>query len=122
MTDTAVTHGARAQADETLKSLPLPDSGEAIFLMGDVESLDTAGAWLIHRTERALQERGVTVHLNDTAPRFAGLIEAIRRNDDVHPEHEPARNAFVAMSNGSAARLTWWRERPGTSSTSSATQ
>jgi len=121
VTDTAVTHGARAQAeldtsdgwrlrltgrwttahvaqaDQTLKSLPLPDGGKAIFLMGDVDSLDTAGAWLIHRTERALLERDVTVHLNDTAPRFAALIEAIRHNDDVHPEHEPARNAFVAM-------------------------
>ncbi len=121
MTDTAVTQGARAQAeldtsdgwrlrltgrwttahvaqaDQTLKSLPLPDGGKAIFHMGDVDSLDTAGAWLIHRTERALLERGVTVHLNDTAPRFAALIEAIRHNDDVHPEHEPARNAFVAM-------------------------
>jgi len=121
VTDTAVTHGARAQAeldtsdgwrlrltgrwttahvaqaDQTLRSLPLPDGGKAIFLMGDVDSLDTAGAWLIHRTERALLERGVTVHLNDTAPRFAALIEAIRHNDDVHPEHEPARNAFVAM-------------------------
>ena len=121
MTGTAVTHGARAQAeldtsdgwrlrltgrwttahvaqaDQTLKSLPLPDGGKAIFLMGDVDSLDTAGAWLIHRTESALLERGVTVHLNDTAPRFAALIEAIRHNDDVHPEHEPARNAFVAM-------------------------
>ena len=121
MTDTAVTHGARAQAeldtsdgwrlrltgrwttahvaqaDQTLRSLPLPDGGKAIFLMGDVDSLDTAGAWLIHRTERALLERGVTVHLNNTAPRYAALIEAIRHNDDVHPEHEPARNAFVAM-------------------------
>lgn len=86
-----------ARADEALKVLTLPNGGEAVFHMGNVESLDTAGAWLIHRTERALQERGVTVRLTDTAPRFAGLIEAIRRNDEVHPEHEPSRNAFIAM-------------------------
>jgi len=100
MTGTAVTHGARAQAeldtsdgwrlrltgrwttahvaqaDQTLKSLPLPDGGKAIFHMGDVELLDTAGAWLIHRTESALLERGVTVHLNDTAPRFDANVPA----------------------------------------------
>lgn len=83
--------------DAMLRSLALPESGEAVLLMGDVEALDTAGAWLVHRTERALQERGVTVRIEDTAPRFAGLIDAVRRNDDVNPEHEPRTNAFIAM-------------------------
>lgn len=60
-------------------------------------ALDTAGAWLVDRTERALQANGVTVTLRDIETSQAKLLETVRANDDQCPEAAPPTNAFVAM-------------------------
>jgi phospholipid/cholesterol/gamma-HCH transport system permease protein len=53
--------------------------------------------WLVDRTERALQDNGVTVTLRDIETSQAKLLETVRANDDQCPEAAPPINAFVAM-------------------------
>ncbi len=86
-----------ADADRGLRALAMPSGGTAEIRMGNVEALDTAGAWLVHRTEQALAAHGVDVNLSDVNPRFVGLIETVRANDADCPDPDPPANAFVAM-------------------------
>ncbi|MBO6781875.1 MAG: MlaE family lipid ABC transporter permease subunit [Alphaproteobacteria bacterium] len=86
-----------ADVDRILRATSLPSSGRAEIDMTDVMALDTSGAWLVHRTELALAEHGAEVRVSGVNPRFAGLIETVRANDDQCPDPEPPANAFVAM-------------------------
>ena len=86
-----------AVADRDLRALSLPAGSVAEIDLGDVTSLDTAGAWLVHRTELALMANGTDVSLTAVDPRFAGLIETVRTNDAALPDPDPPANAFVAM-------------------------
>lgn len=86
-----------AAADTELRALELPTEGQAVIDLSGVLALDTAGAWLVDRTERALQASGVTVILRDIEARQAKLLETVRANDGQCPEPEPPGNAFVAM-------------------------
>lgn len=86
-----------ADADRELRSLELPTSGQAVIDLSRVLALDTAGAWLVDRTERALQANGVSVSLRDIETSQAKLLETVRANDAQCPEAAPPINAFVAM-------------------------
>jgi phospholipid/cholesterol/gamma-HCH transport system permease protein len=83
--------------DQKLRALELPAQGKAIIEIGDVSSLDTAGAWLIHRTKLALIDRGVEVDCRSAIPAYARLLETVRANDAHCPEPPEPTNAFVAM-------------------------
>lgn len=86
-----------ASVDQQLRTLELPTSGQAVLDMSAVITLDTAGAWLVDRTERALQTNGVAVTLHEIDPRQANLLETVRANDAQCPEPEPLDNAFISM-------------------------
>ena len=53
----------------------------AIFDLRGVERLDTAGAWLIDRSRRTLEDQGVETRVERLRPEFTALIEAIRGRD-----------------------------------------
>lgn len=42
-----------------------------------ISALDTSGAWLLHRTVRALQDRGCTVRVEGLRPQFEALLQMI---------------------------------------------
>ena len=84
--------------DGKLRALELPSQGNAIIEIGDVSGLDTAGAWLIHRTELALLARDVAVECRTAAPAYARLLTTVRANDAHCPEPPEPTNAFVAMT------------------------
>lgn len=86
-----------AAVDQELRALEMPTSGQAIFDLSQVLALDTAGAWLVDRTERALQARGVTVTLRAVEATQAKLLDTVRANDGQCPEPEAPPSAFVAM-------------------------
>lgn len=83
--------------DKKLRALGLPAQGRAIIDYGDVSSLDTAGAWLIHRTELALIGRGVDVECRTASSAHARLLSTVRANDAPAPDPPEPVNAFVAM-------------------------
>ena len=81
--------------DERLHAV-LPDTAtEAIVDLSAVSALDTAGAWLIYRTARALRRRDVPVDLVGTTPEQTTLLETVARNDHPCPEPPPPANALL---------------------------
>jgi len=64
-------------ASERLRGIAWP-AGSQVVLEGDgVEALDTAGAWLFHRTARELEARGRRVELR-LRPEHAALVRMVR--------------------------------------------
>jgi len=63
--------------------------GHVTIDLSDVTALDTAGAWMVHRTRRDLEDAGATVTLANVSTTQAGLIELAKESDqpcDVEPE------------------------------------
>jgi phospholipid/cholesterol/gamma-HCH transport system permease protein len=83
--------------DGALRDLELPASGDIEINLSDVEALDTAGAWLVHRTELAWADRGATVTLQGIGPGQVHLLESVRANDEHCPDPPETGSAFVAM-------------------------
>ncbi len=70
--------------EDRLAGLHWPDNGELSIDASAVTAMDTSGAWMLHRTIRALRERGRTVQLRGLRPEFAALLELIASRSAVH--------------------------------------
>ena len=57
----------------------------AIFDLGGIERLDTAGAWLIDRSRRDLNTRGIATEIERERPEFSILLEEVRDRDLTAP-------------------------------------
>ena len=81
--------GSAAALDRDLGALDLP-SGRAVTLdLAGVARLDTAGAWLLLRTERALAARGNRVALVNVRNSFAPLLAQLRAKGGIAPFAHP---------------------------------
>jgi phospholipid/cholesterol/gamma-HCH transport system permease protein len=58
---------------------------DATFDLGGVDRLDTAGAWLVDRSRRALAARGVVTKVDRLKPEFRILLTEIEGRDAVAP-------------------------------------
>lgn len=65
------------QLERRLDSLALPAGGELIFDATEVTAMDTAGAWLLHRTLRTLEARGRSSRIQGLRPEFEALLKLI---------------------------------------------
>ena len=63
--------------EHKLARLRWPDAGELSIDASAVTAMDTSGAWMLHRTLRALQERGHSVQLRGLRPEFEALLQLI---------------------------------------------
>jgi len=76
--------------DQTLAELAPVGSGRVRLDLSAIESLDTAGAWLIYRTQRRLENEGHPVELVGVAPQNAALLQRMapkeRRSSLVRPQ------------------------------------
>ena len=59
---------------------------DAIFDLGGVERLDTAGAWLVDRSRRTLVAKGVTTKVDRLKPEFRILLAEIEGRDALAPK------------------------------------
>jgi phospholipid/cholesterol/gamma-HCH transport system permease protein len=95
----------RAEArrlDPILRALDGVPHKDAEIDCGDIERLDTVGAWLLLRTKRSLEQRGVTVRPVRVDPKYRALVHTIDhecRAPPVPPHPRP--------------NLTTWLERIG---------
>ena len=67
--------------------------------VGGVETLDTAGAWVVHRTLKRLRGEGYAVELKHNRPELAVLLDLVAANDrpvECRPPREPPVRAVVA--------------------------
>jgi len=66
-----------AALDRELGAIRWPEAGELLIEGAGVAQLDTAGAWLLHRTVRDLAARGCAARLDGLKPEFAALVALI---------------------------------------------
>ena len=89
-----------AELDSRLRALKLPQGGDALVDLADVDRLDTAGAWLLLRTEHALAARGNRVEISNVRASFAPLLAQLRMRgaDAVVPPHPiPPHHTFIGF-------------------------
>jgi phospholipid/cholesterol/gamma-HCH transport system permease protein len=80
---------AAAELDRRLQALELPSGRQVILDLAGVERLDTAGAWLLLRTEQALAARGNNVQIANLRPSLAPLVEQLRARGAISPLPHP---------------------------------
>lgn len=86
-----------ANVDSELRALDLPANSRVTVDCSQIEALDTAGAWLIVRTERVLAAQGFAVSLENLSPEQMQLLETVKSSDTPPPEPHVAPNSFVAV-------------------------
>ena len=78
-----------ADVDRRLQALEVPTGKRVALDLAGIDRLDTAGAWLLLRTEHDLTERGNTVEMRNLRPSFAPLIDQVRAAGFVAPIRHP---------------------------------
>ncbi len=88
---------AVAGQDVALTRLTANGAKRARIDMSDVEELDTAGAWLVHRTRKDLLSQGLEVELSGGPAAYRDLVATVRDHEVSCPPPPPLDNAFVAL-------------------------
>jgi len=65
------------ELDQRLRALQLPSGRRVVLDLAGVERLDTAGAWLLKRTDNELAARGNAVTLANVREHLAPLVEQV---------------------------------------------
>ncbi len=63
--------------EQKLATLPSPAAGNLVVNATGLSALDTAGAWLLHRTLRAIEQRGAKVRVEGLRPEHKTLLQLV---------------------------------------------
>jgi len=85
-----------AAVEQRLVTLASSNTGKCVLDVSAIATLDTAGAWLLHRTIRALEQRGATVRTTGLQPEFSTLLQLIAARADMAQPAAPARVGLLA--------------------------
>jgi phospholipid/cholesterol/gamma-HCH transport system permease protein len=88
-------HGI-AQLEMQLQRLSWPQEGEIAIDASAISALDTSGAWLLHRTRHALEQRGRTVRVEGLRPGFSSLLQLITAHEVTPHASAPAAPSLLA--------------------------
>jgi phospholipid/cholesterol/gamma-HCH transport system permease protein len=69
-------HGI-AELEERLQTRSWPDGGDVVIDGSAISVLDTSGAWLLHRTVRAMEKQGRKVRVQGLRGEFSSLLQLI---------------------------------------------
>jgi phospholipid/cholesterol/gamma-HCH transport system permease protein len=88
-----------ADLDRRLRALEMPEHRPVTIDLAEIRRIDTAGAWLLLRTEHALSARGNAVEVRNLSPTFAPLFEQVRAGGMVTPlaHPRPAHHSLVGF-------------------------
>ena len=75
--------------DPALRALDAGQYSKAEFDCGAVERLDTVGAWMLLRTKRSLEHRGVVVQPVHVDPKYRALVHTIDHECRAPPVQAP---------------------------------
>ena len=81
--------GTAADLDRRLRGIEAPKGGRVLLDLTGIDRLDTAGAWLLLRTEHDLTERGNAVEMRNLRPSFEPLIDQVRTAGFIAPARHP---------------------------------
>jgi phospholipid/cholesterol/gamma-HCH transport system permease protein len=85
-----------APVEQRLTALAPSATGEWVIDLSAVSALDTAGAWLLHRTIRALKQRGTDVRINGLRPEFGTLLKLVAERAATTEPAPPAEVGLLA--------------------------
>jgi phospholipid/cholesterol/gamma-HCH transport system permease protein len=87
------------ELDRRLRALELPKDRQVTLDLAGIDRLDTAGAWLLLRTEHDLTTRGNAVELRNLQPDFAPLLDQVRSGGILAPvtHPRPAHHTFTGF-------------------------
>ena len=92
-----------AELDRRLRAVQMPRGKRVTLDLAGIDRLDTAGAWLLLRTEHDLTERGNAVEMRNLQPSFEPLIDQVRAAGLNAPARHP-RPAYHTIA-GFIARI-----------------
>jgi phospholipid/cholesterol/gamma-HCH transport system permease protein len=78
-----------AELDRRLRAIDMPNGRRVTLDLAGIDRLDSAGAWLLLRTEHSLAARGNTVEIRNLRPNLAPLLEQVRAGGMVTPARHP---------------------------------
>jgi len=78
-----------AELDRRLRAMQMPRDKRVILDLSGIDRLDTAGAWVVVRTEPQLATRGNAVEIRNLRPNFAPLLDQVRAGGMVVPARHP---------------------------------
>ncbi len=78
-----------AELDSKLRALKLPPHRPVTIDLAGIRRIDSAGAWLLLRTEHDLSARGNPAQICNLAPMFAPLFEQVRAGGDLEARTHP---------------------------------
>ena len=78
-----------AELDQRLRALEVPRDRRVTLDLARIDRLDTAGAWLLLRTEHDLEANGNAVEMRNLRPSFEPLIDQVRTAGTVAPARHP---------------------------------
>jgi phospholipid/cholesterol/gamma-HCH transport system permease protein len=77
------------ELDRQLRAIQMPSGKRVTFDLEGIDRLDTAGAWLLLRTEDALKSRGNAVDFRNMRANFTPLFDQVRAGGMVTPARHP---------------------------------
>jgi phospholipid/cholesterol/gamma-HCH transport system permease protein len=95
-----------AALDRKLGQLALPPSRRARIDLAAIEALDTAGAWLVLRLQRALNARGTETRIENLAHDLEPLLRQVEKRHEPAPAPPPPPRAILADSVGALGQVT----------------
>jgi len=78
-----------ADLDRRLRGIEMPRGSRVLLDLTGIDRLDTAGAWLLLRTEHDLTARGNTVEMRNLRASLEPLIDQVRTAGFVPPARHP---------------------------------
>lgn len=78
------------QLEQQLAQANWPAANDLVFNCSAVSSLDTVGAWLLHRTMQTLQQRGKNIRLDGLRPEFDALLQLVTSRS-AHTDPAPSQ-------------------------------
>jgi phospholipid/cholesterol/gamma-HCH transport system permease protein len=78
-----------AALDRSLRALKMPRDRRVTLDLARIDRLDTAGAWLLLRTEHDLTAQGNAVEMRNLRPSFEPLIDQVRAAGMIAPARHP---------------------------------
>jgi phospholipid/cholesterol/gamma-HCH transport system permease protein len=78
-----------AELDRRLRALDVPAGKRVTLDLAGIDRIDTAGAWLLLRTEHDLSARGNAVEMRNLRPGFAPLLDQVRAGGFLTPAIHP---------------------------------
>jgi phospholipid/cholesterol/gamma-HCH transport system permease protein len=83
--------------DHELHALDAGDAREAEIDGSGIESLDSAGGWLLLRTKRELENGGVRITSVTTPERYKTLLETMDRDHKTPPVEHPPHRGLIGL-------------------------